>query len=50
MSDQDIRWIQRFSNYKKALNQLVSAVEITKNRSLTELEELSLVQVLEFAH
>jgi len=31
--EQDIRWIQRFSNYRKALKKLNSAIEILKNNS-----------------
>ena len=34
--DQDIRWVQRFSNYKKALSKLA---EVT-DKSLTDLSEL----------
>lgn len=37
----DTRWIQRFSNYKKALKQLSDAVELSKNRELSLLETRS---------
>ena len=50
MSDPDIRWIQRFSNYQKALGQLAKAVAIAKERGLTELEEQGLIQAFEFTH
>ena len=35
--NQDIRWIQRFSNYKKALVQLEAAVKISIERQLSDL-------------
>lgn len=50
MTDEDIRWQQRFSNFKKASGQLSKAVELSKERALTELEQQGLVQVFEFTH
>ncbi len=50
MSDKDIRWEQRFSNYKRALSQLVNAVNLSNERELTDLEEQSLIQAFEFTH
>jgi len=47
---QDIRWIQRFSNYKKAFEQLKSAVELAEDRGLSNLEKQGLVQAFEFTH
>jgi nucleotidyltransferase substrate binding protein, HI0074 family len=44
----DVRWIQRFNNYKKALKQLMEAVELTKERELSNLEKQGLVQAYEF--
>lgn len=38
MNDQDIRWQQRFSNYKKALLQLQDAVDLSEQRTLSKLE------------
>src|SRR5665647_1986066 len=46
----DIRWIQRFNNYNKALNQLQEAVELMKNRELTRLEKQGVVQAFEYTH
>lgn len=46
----DTRWIQRFSNYKKALKQLSDAVELSKNRELSLLEKQGLIQAFEFTH
>ena len=33
MEQQDIRWQQRFSNYRKALRKLAAAVEIVTEES-----------------
>ena len=46
----DIRWIQRFDNYSKALKQLIKAVELAKTRKLSELEEQGIIQAFEFTH
>ena len=43
--NQDIRWIQRFSNYKKALHQLQKAVEMPV---LSDIEKEGLVQRFEY--
>jgi nucleotidyltransferase substrate binding protein (TIGR01987 family) len=48
--EQDIRWEQRLENYSKALYQLERAVSLSQERSLTDLEELGLIQVFEFTH
>lgn len=42
------RWIQRHDNYKKALKQLGEAVELAKERNLSNLEKQGLVQAYEF--
>jgi len=47
---QDIRWEQRFENYSKALKQLESAVGLSKERDLSNLEEQGLIQSFEFTH
>lgn len=46
----DIRWQQRFSNYKKALAQLIAAVELAQERELSELEQQRLIQAFEYTH
>lgn len=46
----DIRWQQRLVNYEKALSQLISAVNLSKQRSLSELEKQGLIQAFEFTH
>lgn len=50
MSQQDIRWRQRFSNYTKALAQLRQAVQLAAQRPLSKLEEQGLIQAFEFTH
>jgi len=52
MSDQkiDIRWKQRFSNFKKALIQLEEAVMLSEQRDLTKLEKQGVIQAFEFTH
>ena len=48
MADGDVRWIQRFDNYKKALAQLDAAVALSASRSLSDLEQQGLVKGFEF--
>jgi len=44
------RWIQRFNNYLKALDQLNDAVGIYNSRELSVLEEQGLIQSFEYTH
>jgi nucleotidyltransferase substrate binding protein (TIGR01987 family) len=46
--DEDIRWKQRFQNYKKALVTLKNAVELAAERNLTDLEKQGTIQGFEF--
>lgn len=39
MGDPDIRWIQQFKHYQKALRQLESSTELSRQRSLSNLEK-----------
>jgi len=48
--DKDVRWQQRFSNYKKALKQLQSAVMLAGERPLSNLEQQGLIQAFEYTH
>jgi nucleotidyltransferase substrate binding protein (TIGR01987 family) len=48
MPDGDLRWIQRFDNYQKALAQLDAAVALSHSRSLSDLERQGLVKGFEF--
>jgi len=50
MTNPDIRWKQRFANYRKALQQLRSAVLLSQERKLSELEQQGLIQSFEFVH
>lgn len=47
---EDIRWIQRFRNYNKALTKLGEAVALDKERTLSELEKQGLIQAFEYTH
>lgn len=49
MSD-DIRWKQRFDNYKRALHQLTLAVRLLEQRPLSDLEQQGIIQGFEFTH
>ena len=44
----DVRWKQRFSNFKKALGQLESAVTLSDERELSALERAGLIKAFEF--
>ncbi|PVZ68917.1 nucleotidyltransferase substrate binding protein [Pelagibaculum spongiae] len=46
----DIRWIQRFDNYQRALGRLTDAAELAATRPLSELEQQGLIQAFEFTH
>jgi len=48
--DVDVRWKQRFVNFKKALTQLEDAVSLSKQRDLSQLEKQGVIQAFEFTH
>ncbi len=48
--DLDIRWKQRFANFKKALSRLRDAVSLLKQRPLSEIEQQGLIQAFEYTH
>lgn len=50
MDKEDIRWIQRLSNFNRALSQLELAVQLAKERKLSDLERQGLIQAFEFTH
>jgi nucleotidyltransferase substrate binding protein (TIGR01987 family) len=50
MSVKDIRWIQRFHNFGKALAQLAEAVDLAKQREFSKLEKRGVIQSFEFTH
>jgi nucleotidyltransferase substrate binding protein (TIGR01987 family) len=47
MASEDIRWLQRFSNYKKALSQLEKFIV---KGDLSELEEQGLIKAFEYTY
>lgn len=50
MSRQDVRWVQRFQHFLKALSQLREAVALAQQRPLSKLEEQGLIRAFEFTH
>jgi nucleotidyltransferase substrate binding protein (TIGR01987 family) len=47
---EDIRWKQRFENYLRAFETLRRAVDLARQRSLSELEKQGLIQGFEYTH
>jgi nucleotidyltransferase substrate binding protein (TIGR01987 family) len=50
MGTQDVRWIQRYNSFSKALSQLREAVNLAEERPLSNLEQQGLIQAFEFTH
>jgi nucleotidyltransferase substrate binding protein (TIGR01987 family) len=50
MKRQDVRWQQRFQNYRPALARLTAAVVLSRQRALSDLEQQGLIQAFEFTH
>jgi nucleotidyltransferase substrate binding protein (TIGR01987 family) len=50
VSDQDIRWVQRFAHFSQAFSPLKAAVELAQVRRLSKLEEQGLIQAFEYTH
>lgn len=48
MANEDIRWVQRFHNYRKALVRLNKAIALNEERDLSDLEQQGLIQGFEF--
>ena len=46
--EQDIRWVQRFDNFKRSLKQLEMAFELMDERELNELEQQGVIQAFEY--
>ena len=46
----DIRWIQRLDNFSRALEQLNSAVKLSEERALSDLEIQGVIQAFEYTH
>lgn len=50
MNENDIRWKQRFENYKKALKQLQEAVVLHNKKTLSNIERQGFIKAFEFTH
>jgi nucleotidyltransferase substrate binding protein (TIGR01987 family) len=50
MTAKDIRWEQRFSNYRKALSQLKKFIDKEAQEELSELEKQGLVKAFEYTY
>lgn len=50
MENDDIRWEQRLANYARALAQLNAAVELARQRPLSDLERQGLIKAFEFTY
>lgn len=50
MTSDDIRWLQRFDNFQRALLVLGRGVRLAQERELSELEQQGLIQGFEFTH
>ena len=50
MSSPDIRWKQRFDNFKRAHARLGEGVALAGERKLSDLERQGLIQAFEFTH
>jgi nucleotidyltransferase substrate binding protein (TIGR01987 family) len=46
----DVRWLQRFQNFERALAQLERAVQLSRQRGLSELERQGVLHVFESTH
>jgi hypothetical protein len=47
---EDIRWKQRFENYKRASAQLKEAVRLFGERPLSLIEQQGLIQAFDYTH
>ena len=45
---EDIRWIQRFDNFKRSLSQLDNAMALIAERELSHLEKQGVIQAFEY--
>jgi nucleotidyltransferase substrate binding protein (TIGR01987 family) len=50
MDENDIRWKQRFHNYKKALRKLNEAVEEYQGKGMRDIEKEGLIQRFEYTY
>ena len=45
---EDIRWVQRYQHFCQAFEQMKSAVELARQRDLSDLEEQGMIQAFEY--
>jgi len=50
MPGDDVRWAQRLANFRRARQQVQSAIELGQQRALSELEQQGLIQAFEYTH
>jgi nucleotidyltransferase substrate binding protein (TIGR01987 family) len=50
MNKKQIRWQQKFNNFRLAFNQLEDAVKLFNERELSLIEKQGLIQAFEFTH
>ncbi len=50
MNTKDVRWLQRLSNFSKALAQLDDALQLMKCRQLSRLEKQGVIQAFEYSY
>lgn len=50
LKSKDVRWRQRFQNFRKAFSQLSNAAALAQQRELSDLEQQGLIQAFEFTH
>jgi nucleotidyltransferase substrate binding protein (TIGR01987 family) len=50
LTNKDVRWRQRFQNFRKAFSQLSNAAALAQQRELSDLEQQGLIQAFEFTH
>ncbi len=50
MKTPDVRWRQRFENFKRAFERLAEAAALAQQRELSALEQQGLIQAFEFTH
>lgn len=46
----DVRWLQRFDSFSKALKSFRTGLELANQRELSDLEKQGLIQSFEFCH
>ena len=50
MEKKDIRWVQRFEKYSKALSSLSGDIELAAQRELNDIEKRGLIQAFEYTY